>query len=268
MIPIDHALLILKINENQWIQKLRKGEVSFSCVESFIKQEQQTGNSERGDKLEGVFARLLKGNPKISSIHRRLGEDLEIFEDDKDSNYVFLRRQSAKWKPIYCFYTYTVKDAINDVPVKNPGRHNIRICLDQRLYSSFLSSKNQSVGKKKKFTCAIIQSKSFVEYLKKSIELKKIKYEMNLIKYIDMDKGEFFIEPSDEYKELFYKSKKYEYQHEGRICLLNKELSIALPRYYLYTQRINKNLFLITHDQFILEFSLLFGEDGKTVLSL
>ena len=43
----------------------------------------------------------------------------------------------------------------------------------------------------------------------------------------------FFIEPTEQYDELLYKSPEYEYQHEARICLRNSMFTSIFDRFEL-----------------------------------
>ena len=57
--------------------------------------------------------------------------------------------------------------------------------------------------------------------------------EISHINYTLFEDEEFYIEPTDQRKELFYKFPKYSYQREARILLLGLEISNCNERHTL-----------------------------------
>lgn len=83
-----------------------------------------------------------------------------------DGDYCYLKRKSAKFKPIFCFYALKIND----------------LCREN------------------------------------------VDYEL-------LKQDEFFIEPTEDYKELFYKSPEYKYQYEGTILLKDMKLKSIYDRF-------------------------------------
>lgn len=235
MIPNDNAIMLYKFNESRWINKILNGELSFSCAGAYIHQAKQTHNYIQGDEFEGVFARLQNNNPKIQEMKNKLGKDLEILPDN---NYCFLRRKSAKLKPIFCFFSYTAEDALHDKQPGKIGKQRVRLNFDQRMFNGFAPSSIRNViSNSHMFTLVYLSPRSFIERIK--CFLLSNPYKMDQIEYISLNNEEFFIEPTDEYNELFYKSKTYCYQHEARICLLGIKFSNIFDRYPLHIGKLN-----------------------------
>lgn len=238
VIPNDHAIMFYKFGENQWIQRILDGELSFSCAGAYILQAKRTGNSVQGDTFEGVFARLHNNNPKISEMKNTLGNDLEIIPN---GDYSFLRRRSARLKPIFCVFAYTAEDALHDAKVTKSGKQRVRFEFDQRMFDGFATSNVKNViADSHRFTLTLLQPKPFVDKIKDSLKYVAIPYQMHHIKYIPMSEGEFFVEPTDTYDELFYKSESYWYQHEARICLTGEKFSNVFDRYPLIVSKFRE----------------------------
>lgn len=253
MIPNDHAIMMYKIGEMRWIQKILEGELSLSCAGAFIHQAKKTGNYIQGDLSEAVFARLLNSNPKIEEVKNKLGNDLEIVSD---GDYSFLRRKTAKLKPIFCAFAYTAGDALKDNIELSTGEHRLKFEFDERMYKGFTQNiKLNVIAETHRFTNLFLQSKPFVENIKRALYLEHIPYQMRKISYINMSEGEFFIEPTNNYDELHYKSSQYEYQHEARICLTGEKFSNIFERYCLRLFPMLKNDYFIIHSELYVEFT-------------
>lgn len=252
MIPNEHALMLYKFGEKRWIEKITDGKLSFSCGGAFILQAKKTGNTIQGDLLEGVFARLLNNNPKILEMKTKFGADLEILSD---GTYSFLRRKSAKLKPIFCAFAYTAGDALQNNKIISSGKQKLRFEFDQRMYEGFSDQiKSNVVTDPFRFTLLFIQPKPFVDSIKQALRFENIPYQMRKVKYVDMKSDEFFIEPNDNYDELFYKSADYGYQHEVRICLTGEKFNNVFERYSLNTQKLDKNDYVLCHSEIYVEF--------------
>lgn len=246
MIPNNHTIMYFKFNENRWIQKIQEGELSFSCAGAFILQAKRTGNYVQGDELEGVFARLHNSNPKIIEMRNKLGDDLE---EIADGDFTFLRRESAKVKPIFCVFSYTAENVLQDGKIAKPGTQVVRFNFDQRMYDGFVTpSAINVVSDSHRFTLSLFQPKPFIDKVEKALLIKQKPYKVERINYIPMSQGEFFIEPTDDYRELFTKSKNYKYQHEERICLIKESFRTESERYLLHVGRFNKEDYFTFHD--------------------
>lgn len=251
MIPNGNAIMIYKFGEKRWIQKILDGELSFSCTGAFVFQAKKTGNLIQGDLYEGAFARFLNSNPKINEMYEKLGKDLEIIND---GDYSLLRRKSAKLRPIFCAFAYTVEDSLKSNTIVKPGAQKLRFEFDKRMYEGFSNYiESKVVTDLYRFTLLYVQPKPFVDSIKQVLRLKNTPYKMKRVEYIDM-KEEFYIELTDNYDELFYKSKDYEYQHEMRICLTGGKFKNIFERYPLRIQKINKKDFYLFYDKIFVEF--------------
>lgn len=258
MIPNDNAIILYKFSEKQWIQKLLDGELSFSCAGAFIFQAKKTGNKVQGDEYEAVFARLDKNNPKIEEMRKILGNDLE---EISDGDFIFLRRKSAKTKPIYCIFGYTAGDAIQDGAPQKVGPQKVKFEFDERLYEGFASENVKNViADSHRFTFAAIRPNIFVSKVKNALKLAGLAYEMRAVEYIDMHTGEFFIDPTDRYPELFIKSSEYKYQHEMRICLVDHKLSVFFDRFPLYIGKFNEGDFGLCYGAVLNVFDVVFSK--------
>jgi hypothetical protein len=258
MIPNDHAIMFYKFGENQWIQNILDGELSFSCAGAYILQAKHTGNNVQGDILEGVFARLHRDSSRISELENKFGGDLEVIPD---GDYSYLRRRSAKLKPIFCIFAYTAEDALHDGKAVKSGRQRVRFDFDPRMFEGFaISSVKNVIADSHRFTIALLQPKPFVDKIKNSLSYEAQPYEMHHVKYIPMNEGEFFIEPTDTYDELFYKSADYKYQHEARICLTGEKFNNVFERYPLYIEKFGKEDYGECHTEVYCEFTATFKQ--------
>lgn len=75
-----------------------------------------------------------------------------------------------------------------------------------------------------------------------SVNVKTVNYE------------EFWIEPTEKYDELFYKTPKYAYQHECRICIYHKKLQSIFDRYDLKIIPIQKEDYGLVFEPVYMEF--------------
>lgn len=253
MIPNDHAIFLFKFGEQKWIDKLINGEVSFSSIGSFIEQAKVSKNDIQGDEFEGVFAKLNKNDQRINLMKQKLKEDLEIIEE---GDYVYLRRHSSKLIPVYCFYGYTIGNAIEENDIKHEGKQKLRLDFDERLYEGFSRTitVDNLVTYPFRFTQLHMQPWPFIIRIDKSCRLNNLEYEMKRIDYDTLKKKTFFIEPTDFYEELFLKSSKYSYQHEVRIILRNKKLKDIFDRFNLEIPALNLDDYNKVHLKFYIEY--------------
>lgn len=236
MIPDKNGLILFRFSEQRWIDKLIEGEVSFSCAGAFIHEAKRTGNNVQGDEHEAVFARLKNNDPRIEKMRNQLGRDLE---EIPDGDHTFLRRKSAKMKPIFCFYGYkaedAIKDALKDGNVNREGIVHVKHEMDERLYSGFSDSLKapKAVADNHRLTMLSIQPGPFIVRILEAMIKNHYNYVMRIVDYEKMKDAEFFIEPDENYSELFYKHPSYDYQYETRICMRDMRLETIFDRFSL-----------------------------------
>lgn len=241
------AYMLSKFGETKWMQELKKGKISFSCPGKYIQIAEETGNSEQGDLYEGIFARLKKGDLRIKECRIKLGDDLEeIYVND----FVFLRRKSTYLIPTFCFYAVKEVDLVENVD--KAGWQKVRYDFDERMYSGFFNSGLALDN----FSTLAIQPRPFFEYIEK-----KEQFDFRIIKrpinYTEFKKEEFFIEPTDERDELFYKFPKYSYQKEARIILPDIKMLNLEDRYNLDIEPLPKeDIKIIKGIEVYIEFNL------------
>jgi len=170
----------------------------------------------------------------------QLGKDLEVLPDGE---YRLLRRKSSKLKPIYCFYSYKAGDALVDGQPTHTGKLQIRHDFDDRLYSGFSndSKHNIMLAKPHWFTQLTLQPKPFLERIQCALALTQQQYKMGSVDYKLFSNETFFIEPTAEYDELFYKFPDYQYQYEGRILLQDVQFDCFTERYPLEIHPLDKS---------------------------
>lgn len=235
MIPDDSSIMLFKFGEYRWLNKLKEGEVSFGCPGRYIDIAKKGNNDEQGDIDEGIFARLKKGDKKIEEMANSLKEDLEIMDD---GTHVKLRRKSSYRVPVFCFYTLTARDMLTKV--HDVGLQNVIHNFDPRIFSSFAPSEMAMnvLQRDFLFSTLYIKPKPFLYFFAEAMIHKNIKYSMNSINYTEFEKDEFFINPTSKREELFYKSPRYKYQSELRICLHDVYVQDIYDRYNISIRRL------------------------------
>jgi hypothetical protein len=228
MIPEENSLILFKFGATKWIKALKDGKVSFACPGQYINIAKNKGNSEQGDLYEGVFARLKKTDPRIELCRGKLGEDLEILPD---GDFVLLRRKSTYFIPTFCFYSFRGVDLLKNVT--RPGLQKVRHDFDERMYSGFYSSAVLNVHPDDTPATLIIQARPFLEQVMQAVRREGFGIEISHINYTLFENEEFYIEPTDQRKELFYKFPKYSYQREARILLHGFKINNFNERYTL-----------------------------------
>lgn len=222
----DNTLLVLKVGERDNVQSLRGGTVWFSTIETFIKTDVEQGNPERGDRYEGVFARLLCGDPRIAEMKRELGKDLELIPDDA---YYLLRRKSSRSVHAFCCFgvkAYNVPlqpDTITFVDGTMKGEGNL--IIPERMRDNFLQGTRDSQVEPW-FFCA--SPRHFFDAIEKKLKEENLRCKVVRVVY-DIDIGSpFFIDPigndknAAEYVELRHKRRELAYQQETRILLFDQ----------------------------------------------
>ena len=210
------------------MRALKDGEVSFSCPGQYIQIAKDTGNSEQGDFYEGVFARLKKTDPRIKQCREKLGEDLEILPD---GDFVLLRRKSTYFIPTFCFYSFRGLDLLQNVT--RSGLQQVRHDFDERMYSGFSSKAVLNVHSDDVPATLILQVRPFQEQVVQAVRREGFGVDISHINYTLFENDEFYIEPTHQRKELFYKFPKYSYQKEARILLHGIEMNNFNERYTL-----------------------------------
>ena len=256
MIPADHAVMLYKFGQSRWINKMLNGEISFSCPGAFIRQAKLTGNIVQGDELEGVFARQRKGSAKVGLIRNKFENDLE---EIVDGDYILFRRKSSRFIPIFCIYAYTANDILKEGKPKKTESKKMALEFDERIYEGFANDKVKNViSDENRFTMTFIQPQYFKNKITVALKLNDEKYKSQYVDYRDMSKNEFYIEPTDEYPELFVKSKDYDYQHELRICLYERKFKTISQRYNLNVHKFDPDNYEVVHDKVRVEYTAKF----------
>ncbi|MBT2736623.1 hypothetical protein [Bacillus sp. ISL-7] len=223
MIPDENSLILFKFGLTKWMKALKEGEVSFSCPGQYINIAEQEGNSEQGDPYEGVFARLRETDPRIEQCRGKYGEDLEILPD---GDFVLLRRKSTYFIPAFCFYSVRPPDLSQNVT--RSGWQQIRYDFDERMYSNFSSNEVNVIP-----ATLIIQAQPFHKQIVQAVDREGFRIEISHINYTLFENEEFYIEPTNQRNELFYKFPKYSYQKEARILLHGLTMNNIDERYSL-----------------------------------
>lgn len=246
MVQDENAIILFRFGEQRWIDKFIEGDMSFSCSGAFIHQAIKTGNDVQGDPLEAVFARCKKDDALIEQMKSKLGNDLEIIPD---GDHVFLRRESAKKRPIFCFYGYKAGDALHEREITKLGVNKIRHDFDTRMYEGFADNLKvcNVISESHRFTQLTLMPDPFVKRVKIAMAIKGYGYTMKPINYTEFSKDTFFIEPTRHYDELFYKFPKYSYQYEARICLKDMSLPSIFDRFSVDIGHLTENEFKKTY---------------------
>lgn len=248
MIPDDHGLLLFRFGEKRWIEKIVEGDLSFSCAGAFINQAKRTGNIIQGDEYEGIFAKLYPDDNRIVEMKRKFGNDIE---EIKKNGYVLLRRKSAKLKPIFCFYGYTARDLLEDANIEHLGENEIRHEFDERMFNGFSNSEDVKnvLSEDKRFTMITLMPQPFVDRVKFFMTLYGYGYKMGKVNYEMFSKETFFIEPTPEYNELFYKAPEYSYQCEARICMKDMKFCNIYQRFNFNIGKLKPEEYHINYDK-------------------
>ena len=243
---------ILKVGENQWMKKLYDGQLSFSCAQAYIDQGIQTNNQEQGDPDEGIFAQLRVRNPLIARMRELLGDDLEEYQR---GDFIMLRRKSACRKPIFCVYTIRTFDFEDQL--RHTGLNRVSIPINQRIYENLLTGHPVNAllsdeQEKRKLMSVFFNSEPFFSAVEKALKYRYCEpMRSDEVKYDIKEHEEFFVEPSSEYKELFFKRERYSYQHEVRILLTERTFGRKPARFNVEIGTVDSRLIFerLTHIQ-------------------
>lgn len=258
MIDDNNSIMLFKFGKIKWLEQIKNGYLSFGTIGSYIDIAKRTGNDEQGDANEAIFARVKKDDSRVEEMKHRLGIDLEIIND---GDYVKLRRKSSFLIPCFCFYSYKAKDILKNAEDR-VGHQTVKHYFDERIFTSFSESKKLKnvLSNNEQYAQLVIQPEPF----KYAVGISLIKLnEPVKIKYIDyglFENDEFFIEPTSERNELFYKYPKYSYQNEARICLINKRVSNIYDRFELELESFIKDEIHLINKKVYLETNVLIEE--------
>ena len=156
---------------------------------------------------------------------------------------------------------YQCIDAVNEAP--SSGKTRIRHNFDARLFDAFANKWNSSiVADDRRATYVILQARAFAnriaEMRDKELKnmLKKQRRERKAlanrvladrIQYDIDERGEFFINPTDNYPELLHKRCEYAYQYETRIYFPDIHLSHIFDRKSVAVSAFDKSEYRIDH---------------------
>lgn len=259
-LPENELLFHLRFSDKMcYLEQIRDGVLSFSCPGRYIKEARESGDDKQGDLFEAVFARLRKSNKKILEMRELLGDDLEEIDD---GDCIYLRRKSAYLIPTFCTYGYTVGKVYRDGNHYDAGRHNICFSPDLRMYDGF--SKR---GDNPYIYLAMIKKDTYFKNIDAACIRESTKVVGASVQYIDMA-NEFFINPTENYPEIFIKSDSYAYQEEYRLSLPEKKFASVDERFNFPVGKFEEenDIYLFTFDfGFQMEFSLEFDENGKVI---
>ena len=265
MIPDNDAIVIFRFSEHRWINAIIDGTLSFSCAGAFVEQAKLTDNEIQGDRYEGIFARLQPDDPKISKMERILGNDLIKMTDEK--GFVLLRRRSAMLKPIFCYYAYKARDIIIDSDGNAKlGENTIRHDFDPKMFSGFSNGdwNLNVIADERRFTTLTLYPNHFISRIKCALAKENLSYVMKPVNYEEQKNDTFFIEPTDQYDELFCKRPLYSYQYEGRICLNGIDFTFPEERFSLSIGKLGINEYHKTHCPFYMETKAIFDKKKHT----
>ena len=239
MIPNDHAILLFKFGVEKYMKSLKDGNLFFSCAGNYVQIAKNGGNAEQGDLEEGVFARLLRTDTRVEHCLREFGRDLEI---TPDGEFVKLRRRSTLLYPLFCMYGYLVSDVLSRDDI-HLGTKYYRHDFDPKIFSAFSEDRAGhnvlAVGERK--AICVLQPKPFMERLQSIKASPVYQYQSDMIDYQLKSQEEYFIEPTELRRELFFKRPEYEYQHEARVHLVNKKFSTIFESEMIRVPKFSDN---------------------------
>lgn len=262
-LPDSNVMLLFKFGEIQWIEKLLNGELSFSCAGAFIKQAELSGNTVQGDLYEGSFARLRSSNSLVKKLRLKYGSELE---EIRDGDFIFFRRKSARFKPIFCLYAYTNADAKKDRRNFQAGIISVSHRFSENMYQGFSPYDARNVlATAHRPAFIMLQVETFKRLIIPSLEKNYCSYIIEHITPWEMIDGEFYIEPTPAYPELFKKSPAYSDQHEMRICILNKHLPTIYSRYNISIPKIPEGDYVLSFNKCEIQFNVQFDAVGNII---
>ncbi len=245
MIPDNNALVLFRFSKHKWANTIINGKLSFSCAGKFVDEAIKDKNDVQGDKYEGIFARIYKNDVRLQLMRDQLGDDLEEIEDEE---YVLLRRKSAMLKPIFCIYGYKAGDALSDSGDNHLGETHIVHQFDPKMYQGFSGDwKDTSIPDEDRFTMLILNPEPFLKRVNNALKKEKLSYRIGIVDYNLRGEETFFIQPTDNYDELFYKRPEYWYQYEDRIVIKNINFKTIDERYPLSIGTLDKSEYKKEH---------------------
>lgn len=225
--PFAYCKYIKNTVDEPFGDNFMNGELCFGSAKRYIDLEEKHGETEQGDRFEGIFARLRKNDTKISYYQKKYGSDLEIIDDNE---YVMLRRFSTKKIPVLCFYAISDEYLASKIDKKNI------FCLDSRHYAIIefdFERRMYHFSGDVKTNVLITFSKVEMEHIMAELNSKSLFHKEQQVDYSKKDSDVFDLEPTDEREELFYKNSRFEYQQEFRIILPYNKIHATKPLKYL-----------------------------------
>lgn len=203
-------MFFLKFTQEKFASDILAGRLYMKNVKYFREIEKINCDTVRGDKKEALIV-FPKGTKLL------IGDDKTEVKGIQEISFKFNFTDNI---PIYCM-TY-----VNHKNLVKYEENND--CIIYKIDESFLYSLFDSFGD----TAVLIQSKPFVNRFKSYFENHGYKFRASLVTYIDMETQ--FDEYHDTYFEqqfrmFFYKDKKYSYQQEYRIVVIDN-----VPEYKIY----------------------------------
>lgn len=184
-------------NKEKYLRDFKNGNLFFSPLEDFVKLEKIQHNSKTGDEGEGSVIQNISSSDK--NLKLSIDNKLVKPEDIKGiSIYSHVSEDTKKNNGICSFFAVFSKDLIST-------QHN-KLSIKSKVVKDLLKTKD---GDR---TLFYLDSEGTENFLKECHAKRLI---FNKIHYFDPDKPEAL--NNYENFELFYKNKKYSFQHEFRI---------------------------------------------------
>jgi len=207
---MEAIMFFLKFTQEKFVSDILAGRLYMKSVKYFREIEKINGDTVRGDKKEALIV-FPKGTKLL------IGDDKTEVTGIQEISFKFSFTDNI---PIYCM-TYVNHNNLVKYDENND-------CIIYKIEESFLNSLFDSFGD----TSVLIQSKPFVNRIKSYFDNNGYKFRASLVTYIDMETQ--FDEYHDTYFEqqfrmFFYKDKKYSYQQEYRIVVIDN-----VPEYKIY----------------------------------
>ena len=125
---------------------------------------------------------------------------------------------------MFCFYKYNVADLNEGTKSKiNDNLLDVVLEFDPKIFTAF-TSKSELCDPAERLTAISFRMQGFLPAVTDLIRSgfgMKAGARMGGINYNTRSGETFFIPPTNNYDELFFKRERYAYQHEGRIVLTN-----------------------------------------------
>ena len=218
------AQFILRVDDYREISELYKNnKIKFSCPANWCNYADSQKDNFIGDQLECVFAHLKPDDYRIPDIES-LGDTIRRLEDDHDGSYYY-QYTPILVTPSFCFFQYDVElEEGNELEMdlnnysETLGKNDISSLGFLSIYDAkaFEDELYRQVPK------AVSSSKNIISdgsgrFVNSFDEDHPINY--NNIDYFKYDCDDFYYELTNEHLEMWRKSSRYSFQHEGRITI-------------------------------------------------